>query len=233
MAMLEVNTIDLHYGAAQALRGVSLKAEPGKVTCVLGRNGVGKTSLLRAMVGQHGISRGSITFQGTEISKLATVERARRGIAIVPQGREIFPLLTVEENLQTGFAPLPRDQRTMPDDVFTLFPVLRSMLGRRGGDLSGGQQQQLAIGRALVMRPKVLLLDEPTEGIQPSIIKDIGRAISYLRSLGEMAIVLVEQYLDFAQELGDYLVVMDRGSIVYSSDKANMDEAAIKQALAI
>jgi urea transport system ATP-binding protein len=231
--MLEVNAIDLHYGAAQALRGVSLKAEAGKVTCVLGRNGVGKTSLLRAMVGQRGISRGSITFQGADISKLSTVERARRGIAIVPQGREIFPLLTVEENLETGFAPLPRDKRTLPDDVFTLFPVLRSMLGRRGGDLSGGQQQQLAIGRALVMRPKVLLLDEPTEGIQPSIIKDIGRAISYLRSLGDMAIVLVEQYLDFAQELGDYLVVMDRGAIVYSSDKANMDEAAIKRALAI
>jgi len=151
----------------------------------------------------------------------------------VPQGREIFPLLTVEENLETGFAPLKRDARTIPDDVFSLFPVLRSMLGRRGGDLSGGQQQQLAIGRALVMRPRLLLLDEPTEGIQPSIIKDIGRAIDYLRSLKEMAIVLVEQYLDFAQELGDQLVIMDRGSIVYSCDKANMDEAALKRALAI
>ncbi len=139
----------------------------------------------------------------------------------MPQGREIFPLLTVEENLETGFAPLPRDQRTVPDDVFSLFPVLNDMLGRRGGDLSGGQQQQLAIGRALVMRPRLLLLDEPTEGIQPSIIKDIGRAISYLRGLKEMAIILVEQYLDFAQELGDHLVVMDRGSIVYSCDKAS------------
>jgi urea transport system ATP-binding protein len=231
--MLEANTIDLHYGAAQALRGVSVKAEAGKVTCVLGRNGVGKTSLLRAMVGQHNVSKGSITLDGTDITKLSTVDRARRGIAYVPQGREIFPLLTVEENLLTGFAPLPRDKRSMPDDIFTLFPVLRSMLGRRGGDLSGGQQQQLAIGRALVMRPKVLLLDEPTEGIQPSIIKDIGRAIDYLRSLGDMAIVLVEQYLDFAQELGDYLVVMDRGAVVYASDKANMDEGAIKRALAI
>ncbi len=231
--MLEVNGINLHYGAAQALRGVTLKAEVGKVTCVLGRNGVGKTSLLRATMGQKPVSAGSIMLDGTDITKLSTVERARSGIAFVPQGREIFPLLTVEENLQTGFAPLPRDKRSMPDDVFTLFPVLRSMLGRRGGDLSGGQQQQLAIGRALVMRPKLLLLDEPTEGIQPSIIKDIGRAIDYLRSLKEMAIVLVEQYLDFAQELGDYLVVMDRGSIVYSSDKANMDEAAIKRALAI
>jgi urea transport system ATP-binding protein len=231
--MLEVKNINLHYGAAQALRGISLAAEPGKVTCVLGRNGVGKTSLLRAIVGQHPVSAGTITFENGDITTMSTVERARHGIAIVPQGREIFPLLTVEENLETGFAPLKRDQRSVPDDVFSLFPVLKSMLGRRGGDLSGGQQQQLAIGRALVMRPRLLLLDEPTEGIQPSIIKDIGRAISYLRSLKEMAIVLVEQYLDFAQELGDTLVVMDRGSIVYQSDKAGMDEAAIKRALAI
>jgi urea transport system ATP-binding protein len=231
--MLDLNAINLHYGAAQALRGVSLTAEPGKVTCVLGRNGVGKTSLLRAIVGQHSISGGAITFEGKDISRLSTVERARHGIAIVPQGREIFPLLTVEENLETGFAPLPRSERSVPDDVFSLFPVLNTMLKRRGGDLSGGQQQQLAIGRALVMRPRLLLLDEPTEGIQPSIIKDIGRAISYLRSLGQMAIVLVEQYLDFAQELGDRLVVMDRGAIVYACDKADMDEGALKRAMAI
>ena len=203
--MLEVDNIDLHYGAAQALRGISLKAEPGKVTCVLGRNGVGKTSLLRALIGQHPVSRGAISFEGDDITRLSTVERARRGIAYVPQGREIFPLLTVEENLQTGFAPLPRAKRDIPDDVFSLFPVLNSMLRRRGGDLSGGQQQQLAIGRALVMRPELLLLDEPTEGIQPSIIKDIGRAIAYLRNLKDMAIILVEQYFDFAQELGDHL----------------------------
>src|SRR5471032_1526908 len=226
--MLEVNAIDLHYGAAQALRGISLKAEVGKVTCVLGRNGVGKTSLLRAIVGQKPVSAGSISLNGTDITKLPTVERARSGIAFVPQGREIFPLLTVEENLETGFAPLKRDQRTVPDDVFSLFPVLKSMLGRRGGDLSGGQQQQLAIGRALVMRPRLLLLDEPTEGIQPSIIKDIGRAISYLRGLKQMAIVLVEQYLDFARELGDQFVVMDRGSIVYSCDRAGMEDSALK-----
>jgi len=231
--MLDVANINLHYGAAQALRGVSLKAEPGKVTCVLGRNGVGKTSLLRAIVGQHAISAGAMTFEGKDISRLSTVERARSGIAIVPQGREIFPLLTVEENLETGYAPLKRAERSVPDDVFSLFPVLNTMLKRRGGDLSGGQQQQLAIGRALVMRPRLLLLDEPTEGIQPSIIKDIGRAISYLRSLGQMAIVLVEQYLDFAQELGDRLVVMDRGAIVYACDKADMDEAALKRAMAI
>jgi urea transport system ATP-binding protein len=231
--MLDVTTIDLHYGAAQALRGVSLTATPGEVTCVLGRNGVGKTSLLRALVGQHPISKGTIAFDGHDISKLRPFERARAGIAYVPQGREIFPLLTVEENLKTGFAPLRRDQRSIPDDVFSLFPVLNDMLGRRGGDLSGGQQQQLAIGRALVMRPRLLLLDEPTEGIQPSIIKDIGRAISYLRGLKQMAIVLVEQYLDFARELGDQFVVMDRGSIVYACDRAGMEEAKLKRALAI
>jgi urea transport system ATP-binding protein len=231
--MLEANNIDLHYGAAQALRGVSLTAEPGKVTCVLGRNGVGKTTLLRALVGQQAISRGSITLDGDTIDKLKPYERARRGIAFVPQGREIFPLLTVHENLQTGFAPLKREDRDIPDDVFSLFPVLQSMLGRRGGDLSGGQQQQLAIGRALVMRPKVLLLDEPTEGIQPSIIKDIGRAISYLRGLGGMAIILVEQYLDFACELGDQFAVMDRGAVTYSCDRASLDEAALARAMAL
>src|SRR5471032_328405 len=231
--MLDVNAIDLHYGAAQALRGISLKAEPGKVTCVLGRNGVGKSSLLRALVGQRPVKNGTIMFEGKDITRFSTVDRARNGIAYVPQGREIFPLLTVAENLETGFAPLPRDQRSVPDDVFTLFPVLRSMLGRRGGDLSGGQQQQLAIGRALTMRPRLLLLDEPTEGIQPSIIKDIGRAITYLRSLKQMAIILVEQYLDFARELGDRFVVMDRGSIVYSAWRDSVDEAALKKAMAL
>jgi len=231
--MLEVNAINLHYGAAQALRGISLNAEVGKVTCVLGRNGVGKSSLLRAIVGQKPVSGGSVFLDGVDITRLSPVERARRGIAFVPQGREIFPLLTVAENLETGFAPLKRSERNVPDDIFSLFPVLQTMLGRRGGDLSGGQQQQLAIGRALVMRPKLLLLDEPTEGIQPSIIKDIGRAISYLRDLGGMAIVLVEQYLDFAKELGDKLVVMDRGAIVYSCDKADLDDQALKRALAI
>src|SRR5919198_1943337 len=231
--MLEVNAIDLHYGAARALRGVSLRAEPGKVTCVLGRNGVGKTSLLRALIGQHPVSRGSITWNGADITTLRSSERARRGIAYVPQGREIFPLLTVEENLQTGFAPLKRDERSIPDDVFSLFPVLNSMLRRRGGDLSGGQQQQLAIGRAMVMQPRLLLLDEPTEGIQPSIIKDIGRAIAYLRNLGRIAIVLVEQYLDFARELGDHFAVMDRGAIVYSCTRATIDEDALRRAMAI
>jgi urea transport system ATP-binding protein len=177
------------------------------------------------------VSSGRIIWEGSDITALRPPERARRGIAYVPQGREIFPLLTVDENLRTGFAPLPRGERNVPADVFSLFPVLKGMLHRRGGDLSGGQQ--LAIGRALVMRPRLLLLDEPTEGIQPSIIKDIGRAIDYLRSLGKIAIVLVEQYLDFARELGDHFAVMDRGAVVYSCDRENIDEAALKRAMAI
>ncbi|MFL4983608.1 MAG: urea ABC transporter ATP-binding subunit UrtE [Xanthobacteraceae bacterium] len=231
--MLEVQGIDLHYGAAQALRGVTLAAEPGKVTCVLGRNGVGKTSLLRALTGHHPVSRGTVRFDGADITRLKPYERARCGIAYVPQGREIFPLLSVKENLETGFARLKRMDRMIPDDVFSLFPVLHDMLRRRGGDLSGGQQQQLAIGRALVMRPRLLLLDEPTEGIQPSIIKDIARAIAYLRTLGNIAIVLVEQYLDFARELGDHFAVMERGAIVHSCTRAGMDEGALKRALAL
>src|SRR2546423_1851080 len=231
--MLNCGNINLYYGPAQALRGGSTSAKPGKGTSGPGPNGSAKTSLLRAMVGQYPIASGSISFDGADISGLKPYERARRGIGFVPQGREIFPLLTVEENLKTGFGPLKRENRYIPDDVFSLFPVLQSMLGRRGGDLSGGQQQQLAIGRALVMRPKLLLLDEPTEGIQPSIIKDIGRAISYLRSLGNIAVVLVEQYLDFARELGDHFVVMDRGAIVYSCTRDTMDEAALKRAMAI
>jgi len=231
--MLEVKDINLFYGAAQALRGVSISAQPGKVTCVLGRNGVGKTSLLRAMIGQYPIASGSIVFDGVDLTGLKPYERARLGIGFVPQGREIFPLLTVEENLKTGFGPLKREQRYIPADVFSLFPVLGSMLGRRGGDLSGGQQQQLAIGRALVMRPKLLLLDEPTEGIQPSIIKDISRAISYLRSQGNIAIVLVEQYLDFACELGDDFAVMDRGAIKYSCDRSKLDPGEISRQMAL
>src|SRR3974390_1703821 len=231
--MFEVKDINLYYGAAQALRGVSITAQPGKVTCVLGRNGVGKTSLLRPMVGQYPIASGSIVFDGADITGLKPYERARRGIGFVPQGREIFPLRAVEESLRTGFGPLKRDNRYIPDDVFSLFPVLESMLGRRGGDLSGGQQQQLAIGRALVMRPKLLLLDEPTEGIQPSIIKDISRAISYLRSLGNIAIVLVEQYLDFACELGDSFAVMDRGAVKYSCDRSKLDPSEISRQMAL
>ena len=176
--MLTVENIDLHYGAAQALRRVSVTAQPGRITCVLGRNGVGKSSLLRAIVGHQAISGGRIRLDGEDITMLKAHERARRGVAYVPQGREIFPLLTVRENLETGFARLPPSERAVSDELFSLFPILRSMLGRRGGDLSGGQQQQLAIARALVTQPRLLVLDEPTEGIQPSIIKDIGRAIA-------------------------------------------------------
>jgi urea transport system ATP-binding protein len=231
--MLEAKGLDLYYGAARALRSVSVTARPGAVTCILGRNGVGKTSLLRAIVGQRPVSAGSIIWEGADITKLSPVERARRGIAYVPQGREIFSLLTVQENLETGFAPLKRSERVIPLEVFTLFPVLKDMLGRRGGDLSGGQQQQLAIARAMIMQPRLMLLDEPTEGIQPSIIKDIGRAISYLRELGQIAIVLVEQYLDFARELGDQFVVMERGAIVYSATRDTLEEGALQRALAI
>ena len=231
--MLNVEAIDLHYGAAQALRRVSVSAEIGKVTCVMGRNGVGKTSLMRAIVGHQAISGGHIRLDGEDISALRSKDRARAGIAYVPQGREVFPLLTVKENLETGFAPLPRKERFIPNELFDLFPVLKSMLGRRGGDLSGGQQQQLAIARALVTRPRLLVLDEPTEGIQPSIIKDIGRAITYLRSLGTMAIVLVEQYLDFACELGDNFAVMDRGAVKFTCDRANLDPAEISRQMAL
>ena len=231
--MLKVTNATLHYGAAQALRGVSLKAGAGKITCVLGRNGVGKTSLMRSIVGHHRLTSGSVAFEGKALDRSAAYDRARSGIAFVPQGREIFPLLTVKENLESGYAPLKRAERNVPEHVFELFPVLKQMLSRRGGDLSGGQQQQLAIGRALVMRPRLLLLDEPTEGIQPSIIKDIGRAIAYLRNLGQIAVVLVEQYLDFARELGDHFAVMDRGAIVYSCTRDTMDEAALKRAMAI
>jgi urea transport system ATP-binding protein len=231
--MLSVEAIDLHYGAAQALRKVSIGVKAGEVTCVLGRNGVGKTSLMRAIVGHQAISAGSIALNGASLAGARPEERARRGIAYVPQGREIFPLLTVKENLETGFAPLKSADRHIPAELFDLFPVLQTMLGRRGGDLSGGQQQQLAIARALVTRPKLLVLDEPTEGIQPSIIKDIGRTISYLRNKGDMAILLVEQYFDFARELADQWYVMDRGEVTLSGDRASMDEDEIRRRMSV
>jgi urea transport system ATP-binding protein len=231
--MLEVEKVDLHYGAAIALRQVSIRVDVGAVTCLLGRNGVGKTSMLRAIVGAHPISAGSIRWEGEEISRLPLYERARRGIAWVPQGRDVFPLLTVRENLETGFAVLPRAQRKVPDEIFDLFPILKTMMGRRGGDLSGGQQQQLSIARALVMKPRLIVLDEPTEGIQPSIIKDIGRVIALLRARGDMAILLVEQYFDFAQELAQTMVVMDRGDVVLAGRREDLDEADVRRRLSV
>ena len=231
--MLDVQSVDLHYGAAIALRAVSMTAEVGEVTCLLGRNGVGKTSLLRAVTGSHPVSRGKILWEGADITRLPSFERARRGIAIVPQGRDIFPLLTVHENLQTGFAVLPSRERKIPDEIFELFPILKTMLRRRGGDLSGGQQQQLAIGRALVMRPRLLVLDEPTEGIQPSIISDIGRVITLLRGRGGMAILLVEQYFDFAHALAQKIVVLDRGDVVMSGPRDSLDETTVRKHLSV
>ncbi|MDX0520216.1 urea ABC transporter ATP-binding subunit UrtE [Sinorhizobium medicae] len=231
--MLSVENVDLHYGAAQVLRNVTFKAEMGKITCVLGRNGVGKSSLLRAITGQHPVTSGTISFNGTPLDGLAPFRRAKHGVGYVPQGREIFPLLTVKENLQTGYAPLKRADRSIPDDIFSLFPVLQTMLGRRGGDLSGGQQQQLAIARALVTRPRILVLDEPTEGIQPSIIKDIGRAIRYLRDSTGMAILLVEQYLDFCRELADHVYIMDRGAFVHEGAPETLDTPQARRHLTV
>lgn len=231
--MLNVEGIDLYYGASQALRSIDVTAKVGSVTCVLGRNGVGKTSLLRSIVGQEKIRSGRIEWDGREITRLPSYERASAGIAIVPQGREIFPLLTVEENLKTGFAAVPRRERFIPGEIFDLFPVLKDMLGRRGGDLSGGQQQQLAIGRALVTRPKLLLLDEPTEGIQPSIIKDIGEVIRALAARGDMAILLVEQYFDFARDLMDEYIVLDRGEVVIAGAASDMVESDVRRYLTV
>jgi len=231
--MLEVRQVDLHYGESQALRAVSLAARPGRVTCVLGRNGVGKSSLMRAIVGQQKVSGGAIHLEGRDVTRLPAYDRARLGIAYVPQGREIFPLLTVEENLKSGLAALPRRDRTLPATALDLFPALNTMRGRRGGDLSGGQQQQLAIARALVMRPKLLVLDEPTEGIQPSIIKEIERVIVLLRDAGEMAIVLVEQYFEFARRLADDFLVMERGAVVLSGARDDMVESDVRRYLTV
>jgi urea transport system ATP-binding protein len=231
--MLAVDAIDLFYGASHALRGVSIAAAAGEITCVLGRNGVGKTSLLRAIFGLQPIRAGRVLWQGEDIARLAPHERARRGLALVPQGREIFPRLSVQENLETGFAALPRGRRRIADEIFDLFPVLAQMRHRRGGDLSGGQQQQLAIARALVTRPKLLVLDEPTEGIQPSIIKDIARVIRGLAGRGDMAILLVEQYFDFARELADAYAVMERGEVVLAGRKTDMVESAVRRYLTV
>ncbi len=231
--MLKVENLTLHYGASQILWGVSLEAAPGAVTAVMGTNGVGKTSLLRAIAGRHPYSGGTLSLEGRVLDHPSAAQAARAGIAYVPQGREIFPLLSVTENLQTGFACLPRQHHVIPDRIYDLFPILKQMKDRRGGDLSGGQQQQLAIARALIAQPKVLLLDEPTEGIQPNIIKQIGKVIELLRAEGQIAIVLVEQYFDFAYGLADRFCVLNRGEVVLSKPAAAVTRDEILQRVSI
>mgnify|MGYP005854501199 CR=1 FL=1 len=231
--MLSVENLTLHYGASQILHGVSLTARPGAVTAVMGTNGVGKTSLLKAIAGRHPYTGGRITLDGRELPHLTAAGAARSGIAYVPQGREIFPLLSVTENLETGFACLPKSEHAIAPRIHELFPVLQQMKDRRGGDLSGGQQQQLAIARALIARPRVLLLDEPTEGIQPNIIQRIGEVIALLRDEGEIAIVLVEQFLDFARELADDLVVLNRGEVRLSEPAATVAREQLLREMSI
>ena len=230
--MLNVKNINQYYGGSHILRDVSLQATLGKVSVILGRNGVGKTTLLKSLMGLVPIRSGSIELDGREIQNATPYERARAGIGFVPQGREIFGRLTVQENLAMGLAYKPAGT-PIPPELFELFPVLKQMLHRRGGDLSGGQQQQLAIARALAAGPKLLILDEPTEGIQPSIIKDIGRVIRMLADRGNMAIVLVEQYYDFAQELADNYVVMERGAVRAQGLGVNMEIDGVRQLVAI
>ncbi len=231
--LLEIEDLTLHYGGSQILYGVDITARRGAVTCVMGTNGVGKTSLLKAISGTHPRSAGSVRLDGEEIGRLGAHALAQKGVAYVPQGREIFPFLTVAENLETGFACLPRSERGVPGEIFDLFPILKDFLGRRGGDLSGGQQQQLAIARALVTRPKLLLLDEPTEGIQPNIIKQIGEVIGKLRDAGEMAIILVEQYFDFAYDLGDQFLVLERGAKKLAGPATSVERAELLEAVAV
>jgi urea transport system ATP-binding protein len=231
--MLKIQNLDLHYGQSQILSGINLEVETGKVACVMGTNGVGKTSLLKALSGSHHRSNGNYSLNGEMLAKPPSHILAAKGVAYVPQGRMIFPLLTVTENLTTGFACLPRADRKIPGTIYELFPVLRDMGQRRGGDLSGGQQQQLAIARALIMKPKLLLLDEPTEGIQPNIIQQIGTVISYLRDEGQMAIVLVEQYFDFAFNLADSFTVLKRGAVVLEGNKQTLSRDALLQAFSV
>ena len=231
--MLKVSDLTLHYGGSQILNGITMEARVGQVTCLIGTNGVGKTSLLKAISGTHPRSGGTMELNGESIGRMPSRQLARRGVGYVPQGRMVFPLLTVRETLETGFACLPKSEHRIPQEIFDLFPVLKDMQHRRGGDLSGGQQQQLAIGRAMIMRPKLLLLDEPTEGIQPNIIQQIGRVIEYLRDRGDMAIILVEQYFDFAYALADRFYVLKRGAVALSGTKAEIAEAQLRAAVSV
>ena len=231
--MLTVDRIDLFYGAAQALRSVSVKAQTGRILTVLGRNGVGKSSLLRAIVGQHMPASGAIRWNDQDMTKMTPYLRAKAGFGYVPQGREIFPLLTVRENLMTGYATRPRNERAIDDEIFALFPVLNDMLGRRGGDLSGGQQQQLAIARALVTKPKLLVLDEPTEGIQPSIIKEMARTLKRIRDTRGLSIVVSEQVLSFALDVADRVLVIENGEIVRDDPRDSVDAVQISKYLSV
>ena len=231
--MLKVDNLSLHYGSSQILYDISMQAETGKVSCVMGTNGVGKTSLLKALSGTHPRSAGDIEFNGEKIGKLPAHALAQKGVGYVPQGRMIFPLLTVRENMETAFACLPKSEHTIPEEIYDLFPILKEFLHRRGGDLSGGQQQQLAIARALLTKPKLLLLDEPTEGIQPNIIQQIGEVIRYLRDRGDMAIILVEQYFDFAYRIADSFTVLRRGAVLKSGDHNALSREDLMEAISV
>lgn len=231
--MIETKGLTLHYGGSQILHGIDFKAAAGEVTCIMGTNGVGKTSFLKALAGTHPRSGGEIVLDGRVLPRLPPQEMAARGLAVVPQGRMIFPLLTVQENLETAYAVLPKSEHCIPDEIYDLFPVLKDMSRRRGGDLSGGQQQQLAIARAMLMRPKVLLLDEPTEGIQPNIIQQIGRVITYLKSRGDIVIVLVEQYFDFAYGLADRFYVLRRGAVAMQGSRSELTQAELRAEVSV
>ena len=231
--MLSTTGLTLHYGGSQILHGIDFAARAGQITCIMGPNGVGKTSFLKALAGTHPRSGGSVTLDGEALPVAPAQDMARRGLSVVPQGRMIFPLLTVRENLETAFAVLPKAQRRIPAETFELFPILKTFLNRRGGDLSGGQQQQLAIARAFIMRPKVLLLDEPTEGIQPSVIQQIGDVLEYLKGKGDMAIVLVEQYFEFAHGLADQIYVFRRRSVSVSGKAGDFDKETLRAAVSV
>ena len=231
--MLKISNINLHYGSSQILYNISLSAATGEITCLMGSNGVGKTSLLKVLSGNHPSSSGDYFLNNDNVTNFRAHQLASLGVGYVPQGRFIFPLLTVEENLMSGFSVLKKEDQFIPKQIYELFPILKKMLSRKGGDLSGGQQQQLAIARALITKPKLLLMDEPTEGIQPNIITLIGEVIDYLKSQKNMAIVLVEQFFDFAFKRADYIFAITRGAIVYEGKKDAIEEKKLRKAVSI